>query len=678
MFASLNRAALAASASLLAIVGACGGIGLWSTTTLSGAIQDSERTAELLRSHLAADMMHDAIRGDVLNALLTRDATLGLSLDEAKSDLATHLEEFNANVARELELAATDEERAVLQALQEPLAAYADAARTIIDLAGRDGAAAANNLPAFFNQFGALEESMGAATETISASATVTVEHAHAAARLSGILMISALILALAATIGLAYIARRFLVRPLLDLTSVMSRLSGGDNSVEVPSTERRDEIGAMARTVLGFRQAAIEKIKLEADAEQQRKLMQQQQIEAERERLRNEAAEREAEERRRHERELERAKNETERREIEERQRKEMEAERARNEAAKKAAEEKQRAEVEAERERNETVLRAASEAQAKVVAALARGLDRLAGGDLTSSVSEAVPADYEKLKQDFNTAVAKLHEAIGEVAREVGNIQSGAGDISQATDDLSRRTENQAASLEQTAAALDEITSTVGKTASGAKEATGIVTVARGEAQEGGEVVRKAIATMQEIEKSSAQIAQIIGVIDEIAFQTNLLALNAGVEAARAGDAGRGFAVVASEVRALAQRSADSAKEIKTLISASSGLVESGADLVNRTGDSLQRIIERVVQIDQVVREIAASAQEQATALSEINTAINQMDQVTQQNAAMVEETTAASHTLSSEAATLASLVQRFRLNDTDHAAAPIRRRA
>jgi methyl-accepting chemotaxis protein len=650
LFTSLNRAALAASGSLLAIVAACGGIGLWATTTLSAALSDSERTAELLRSHLSADMMHDAIRGDVLSALLSTNPNAGLSLQDARTELAAHLEDFNAHIARELELAATAEERSALEALQTPLGAYAKAAGDIMALASEDGATATAALPDFFAQFSALEASMEAATEAISASATSTAQRAHAAASLSGILMISALILALAATVGLAHIARRFLVRPLLDLTAAMNRLSQGDNGVEIPNADRGDEIGAMARTVLGFRQAAIDKIKLEADAAAQR-----QQIEAQR------------------------IASEAERRESEERQRLEMESERARSESAKKAAEEKRRAEVDAERAKNEAMLRAAAEAQAEVVAALARGLDRLAHGDLTASVAEPVPPDYEKLKLDFNTAVAKLHETVGEVAREVGSLQTGAGEISTAADNLARRTETQAASLEQTAAALDEITATVAKTASGAQEATTMVTAARGEAQESGEIVKQAVTAMQAIEKSSSQIAQIIGVIDEIAFQTNLLALNAGVEAARAGEAGRGFAVVAAEVRALAQRSAEAAREIKTLISASSDQVGSGVDLVNRTGASLLRIVERVVKIDQVVCEISASAREQATALREVNAAINQMDQTTQQNAAMVEQTNAASHALSSEADTLAALVKCFQLHDiAPSAATPLRRRA
>jgi methyl-accepting chemotaxis protein len=198
--------------------------------------------------------------------------------------------------------------------------------------------------------------------------------------------------------------------------------------------------------------------------------------------------------------------------------------------------------------------------------------------------------------------------------------------------------------------------------------------------EATASSQVVQQAVEAMKAIEASSGQISSIIGVIDEIAFQTNLLALNAGVEAARAGDAGRGFAVVASEVRALAQRSADAAKEIKTLIGASSAQVQKGVSLVDRTGQSLERLLTLVDQINHRVAAIAASAAEQATGLREVNTAMNQMDQVTQQNAAMVEQSTAASHALAQESSTLATLVQRFSLRDVARSggAGPARRRA
>src|SRR5690606_13221901 len=210
-------------------------------------------------------------------------------------------------------------------------------------------------------------------------------------------------------------------------------------------------------------------------------------------------------------------------------------------------------------------------------------------------------------------------------------------------------------------------EITATVNRTADGARQASRVVQTARNEAEASGAVVSDAVAAMTAIEQSSNQIGAIIGVIDEIAFQTNLLALNAGVEAARAGDAGRGFAVVASEVRALAQRSADAAKEIKTLITASGRQVEQGVALVGQTGQALGRIVAEVAEIDGLMSEISASAQEQATGLQQVNTAVNQMDQVTQQNAAMVEESTAASHSLSQEADALAASVARFR---TGHA--------
>ncbi len=306
-------------------------------------------------------------------------------------------------------------------------------------------------------------------------------------------------------------------------------------------------------------------------------------------------------------------------------------------------------------------------------MVEALADGLGALSQGDLTHELTEPFPDDYVKLQTDFNAAVIRLREAMAVVATNVSAIRSGSGEISQAADDLSRRTEQQAASLEETAAALDQITATVNKTASGARQASSVVQAARGDAETSGHVVRDAVSAMSAIESSAREISQIIGVIDEIAFQTNLLALNAGVEAARAGDAGRGFAVVASEVRALAQRSAEAAKEIKTLISASTTQVASGVQLVGQTGEALQRIVGRVAEIDSLVSEIAASAQEQATGLQQVNTAVNQMDQVTQQNAAMVEESTAASHSLSQEAEALQASVARFKIGQTAAATAP-----
>ncbi len=308
----------------------------------------------------------------------------------------------------------------------------------------------------------------------------------------------------------------------------------------------------------------------------------------------------------------------------------------------------------------------------QAQVVRSLAQGMEHLSNGNLVFRLTDRLAAEYEQLRSDFNGAMEKLQDTMTIVASSASAIRSGTGEISHASDDLSKRTEQQAASLEETAAALDEITATVRKTAEGSKHARDVVGQAKQSAEHSGSVVKQAVAAMGGIEKSSAQIGNIIGVIDEIAFQTNLLALNAGVEAARAGDAGRGFAVVASEVRALAQRSADAAKEIKTLISASSHQVNLGVDLVGQTGKALDKIALQVAEITTTVADIAASAQEQATALNEVNTAINQMDQVTQQNAAMVEESTAASHALSQETEELSRLISRFDVGHVQQASA------
>jgi methyl-accepting chemotaxis protein len=302
----------------------------------------------------------------------------------------------------------------------------------------------------------------------------------------------------------------------------------------------------------------------------------------------------------------------------------------------------------------------------QAQVVGALANGLAELAQGDLTVTVNTAFAPEYERLGTDFNAAVRGLQDVLREIMTHSHAIGSGTQEIALAADDLARRTEQQAAGLQQTAAALDEVTVTVRHTADGSARAQTIAGTAQAEVENSAKVVNETVAAMSEIEGSARQIGQIIGVIDEIAFQTNLLALNAGVEAARAGDSGRGFAVVAQEVRALAQRAADAAKEIKTLVTTSVQQVERGVRLVGATGEALVRIQTGVADINTAISEIAASAAEQATGLAEVNSAVNQMDQTTQQNAAMVEQSTAATHSLAKETEALNFAVERFRIDE------------
>ncbi len=297
-------------------------------------------------------------------------------------------------------------------------------------------------------------------------------------------------------------------------------------------------------------------------------------------------------------------------------------------------------------------------------IVSSVGVGLSALAGGDLTHRISMELSGAFAGLKGDYNNALPKIQETMKSVMQSADTISTGAAEISAATDDLSQRTEHQAASLEQTAAAVEQITATVKKTAENAKAASAIVATAKTAAEDSGHVVETTISAMSQIEQSSKQITDIIGVIDEIAFQTNLLALNAGVEAARAGDAGRGFAVVASEVRALAQRSSQAAKEIKTLIKASSEHVSTGVKLVGDSGTALKRIVDEVSQINSLVTEMAQAAQQQSTGIEEVNIAINQMDQVTQQNAAMVEQSTAAARNLAGETKVLLNLVGFFQV--------------
>jgi len=288
---------------------------------------------------------------------------------------------------------------------------------------------------------------------------------------------------------------------------------------------------------------------------------------------------------------------------------------------------------------------------------------LDRLAKGDLTVSM-DRLPGKFGELGDNFNSAVRQLHETMASVAYSAEHIHSGSEEIRLASDDFANRTERQSASLEETATAMNQITGMVQHGADQTATMNDNVSIMQREIAEGGEVVASAVEAMDQIHQSSTEIAQIIDVIEGIAFQTNLLALNAGVEAARAGDAGQGFAVVASEVRALAQRSSEAAQGIKDLISKSGAQVEKGVGLVGRAGSVLQDIVGRIGEMSGTMEELAQAAVTQAETLDQVNGSVTEMDRMTQQNAAMAEESNAASRSLAVEADSLSTQIKKFRV--------------
>jgi methyl-accepting chemotaxis protein len=298
------------------------------------------------------------------------------------------------------------------------------------------------------------------------------------------------------------------------------------------------------------------------------------------------------------------------------------------------------------------------------EVLGALQKVLAAMAEGDLRVRIDREFAGEFGKMASDANRTVDSLGGIIRQIQESVGSINTAAGEISAGNADLSARTEGQAANLEETAASMEELTSTVKQNADTASEANRLVRSAAEVAGRGGGVVHGVVDLMQSIAASSRQIAEIIGVIDGIAFQTNILALNAAVEAARAGEQGRGFAVVAGEVRALAQRSATAAKEIRSLILDSVGRIDSGANLVNTAGSTMQEIVSSVARVSELMGEIAAASEEQSTGIEQINTTVVDLDQMTQQNAALVEEASAAARSLEDQAVSLREAVARFRL--------------
>jgi methyl-accepting chemotaxis protein len=553
-------------------------------------VRSTERAAELRAVELGMLEMQNALRGF---AIAGEPAFLK-TYRQGSARIDEQLESFKAKAD---EPAQAERAAALRTEFDSWRAAYGE---PVIALA-QDPA----TKPQAFDMLG--RKSLGklrAGLKALNAEQT-RIQAAHAQAQRSAIgmatlVMIGAGLAAVVFAGLMAWLLSRAVAAPIIGMTAVMRKLAQGDHSVTPPGIGRGDEIGSMAEAVQCFRDAALDKLRLEQEGVDQRR---------------------------------------------------ETESERARVAAGEAQA----------------------AHAQAEVVKAVGQGLEMLAAGELTFRIATAFPADYEKLRHDFNGAIGQLQDTLTIINEAAVGVQSSTSEIGAASEDLARRTERQAASLEETAAALEEITVTVGRTAEGARNADRIVSTARADAEVSGDVVHQAVEAMGGIERSAGEIGQIIGVIDEIAFQTNLLALNAGVEAARAGESGKGFAVVAQEVRALAQRSADAAREIKALIQASGAHVAKGVDLVGRTGEALQRIVVQVGDIAGVISEIAASTQEQSNGLQQVNVAINEMDQMTQRNAAMVEESTAATQQLAGKSEELARMVGRFRIEDARGSARP-----
>ena len=433
--------------------------------------------------------------------------------------------------------------------------------------------------------------------------------------------------------IGSAIFGAFNIARPLRALVVPLQRMAKGE-AVELPGTERQDEIGETARAVNDIKVMLAEKARREAEA----KIEQDKRAEAERQAAMQKMAD-------------------------------EFEAAVGGIVQAAVAGDFSQRVDVSGKTGlvlNVGTAINSMCDNVGKALTDFDRMLDALAGGNLMQRISASYQGNFAQLKENANKTADRIGATIAEIKASAREVTNASAEIATSTTDLSQRTEEQAASLEETSASMEEISATVRKNAENAQAANQSAADTRVVAERGGQVVAQAVGAMAKIEESSAKISDIISVIDEIARQTNLLALNAAVEAARAGEAGRGFAVVASEVRSLAQRSSQAAKDIKELITNSNGLVKDGVDLVNRAGGSLNEIVASIKKVAEIVAEIANASAEQATGIEQVGKALTQMDEATQQNSALVEENAATAKTLENQALAMDQRVAFFRIDE------------
>jgi methyl-accepting chemotaxis protein len=585
---------------------------------LGSSLKDTGQREEVARE--AMDLRVDII------AISRMTYQLALA-PEKSADFAAETEKRSKEMLERLpKIAATadSEEQKQLADIRTSLNAYFDSIRDMVKVAATDAGKDPKAMAASLAKALDGQKAVTAAVKVYSTYSAKTLSQSRSRAidESQTTVLILAITAAVCIALGVALsllIARRDIAGPIRRMTGVMSEMAKGRTDQPVTDTDRLDEIGEMARALEVFRANEIQMRAMEAQ---------------------------------------EAALN---------RQSKDLQVSISGIVAAAAAGDFSQRITKSYDDADLKRFAASVNELVENVdfgVTEVRRVVAALAEQDLTQDMRGQFQGAFAELQDNVNTTMATLRATMENVRTAAGTITDNSGELSTASNQLARRTEQQAASLEETAAALEEITTTVRTSTDRANEATRMVSETKVSAGRSGGIVRDAIDAMGRIEQSSQKISQIISVIDEIAFQTNLLALNAGVEAARAGEAGRGFAVVAQEVRELAQRSANAAKEIKTLINTSAEEVKGGVTLVLSTGDALKEIEDLVNRVNEHVAMIARAAGEQSAALGEINTSVNHMDQMTQQNAAMVEETTAASQVLASESRQLTEILSKFRL--------------
>ncbi len=545
-----------------------GAFSIWASARGSAALDAVSKATGILRSHADADMMHDAIRSDVLS-VLQADVDPSIDIDKTIADLNDHAALLLRNAELDRQYSAEPKVAQAAIAIEGDLNAYVAKAKETALLAKSDGAAARAQFPAFMTVFEKLETGMADISDRIEAHVADVKAQSAAQAHLAMYANIASLVVILLLLSAVTVASRRKLIVPISELADAVQSMAKGDLSIDIPHAAREDELGMLAHATEDFRnQLKIANAPKPQQAEEQ----------------------------------------------------------------------------------------------AAMLVATIGEGLSRLAAGDLATPVTAHLTGPFAKLKDDFNSAQRALQQTVLQVASGAGSINVGVAEIRQASTDLAHRTEMQTARIEKAAMNIADVTQTVSETATAAAHANETVSVVRGDAERSGDVVRHAIEAMDGIARHSREISEIIGLIDGISFQTNQLALNASVEAARAGEAGKGFAVVASEVRALAQRSADAAQQVKARVTAAGDQVELGVTLVKETGDVLESIIGRIADVGGLIQTIASSSEEQSAQLKDINAAVGDMEKVTQQNAAMVEEANAATLSLARETDQLAELVGRF----------------